>query len=125
MKYPEEQPYEEGEEDEVEELSVFESPHNTFGNKRLNNILKCPICHCRKPTFSHLKVHIGIVHCKEEVGKLVNRDTLGCNLCPKTFKNMTFVLSHLLKKHKVLNRILPTELLKKLEDMNGHSLIFK
>ena len=125
MKYPEEQPYEEGEEDEVEELSVIESPHNTFGNKRLNKILKCPICHCRKPTFSHLKVHIGIVHCKEEVGKLVNRDTLGCNLCPKTFKNMTFVLSHLLKKHTVLNRILPTELLKKLEDMNGHSLILK
>ena len=105
-----------GEEDK-ERLSEITS---TRGN-RLNTRFICPICKCKKTKLCHLKTHIGSCHYKEKVRKLVNKETLGCNLCPKTFKLMTHVESHLLNKHQILNQILPSEILKKLEDMSGNS----
>ena len=106
-----------GEEDEAEKLWEIKSLNSTSEN-RLNTIFRCPICKCRKPSFSNLKVHIGMVHCKEEVRKMINKDTLGCNLCQSTFKKIHYVESHLVRKHQLLSQILPSELLKKLEDMN-------
>ena len=108
------------EEDEIEELSEDESPKKSGGN-RLNTNFECPICSCKKTSMSHLNVHIGTAHCREEVRKLVNKDTLSCNLCKKTFKLLHHVESHLLQRHQLLSQVLPSEILKKLEDMNGNS----
>ena len=52
----------------------------------LNTIFKCPTCESSKPSLTHLKVHIGIVHYKEEVGKFVNNEDYGCKLCETSYK---------------------------------------
>ena len=113
-----------GEEDK-EGLSEIKILNSTSGNTRFI----CPICKCRTTKLCHLKVHIGNHHYEEKVRKLVNKETFGCNLCPKTFKNMPHAKSHLLNYHQILNQILPSEMLKKLEDMSGarnrHSLILE
>ena len=62
-----------------------------------------------------------MVHYKEELKKMANKDTLGCNLCQSTFKKYHHVESHLIRKHQVLNQFLPSELLKKLDYMNVKS----
>ena len=89
------------EEDEIEVLSDNESPKKSGGN-RLNTNFDCPICSCRETSMSHLNVHIGTVHCREEVRRLVNKDTISCNLCQKTFKVLQHVESHLLQRHQLL-----------------------
>ena len=104
------------EEDEAEEQ--INSPNSTSEN-RPKPIFHCPICKCRKYSFGNLKVHIGMVHYREEVGKMINKETVSCNLCQRTFKQIYHVESHLVrKKHRLLSQFLPSELLKKLEDMN-------
>ena len=84
-----------GAEDTKENLPEIKSQNKTSGNKPCT-ILECPICNCRKRTLNHLKVHIGAVHYKDEVRKLINKDTLGCNLCNKTFKWMPHVVIEIL-----------------------------
>ena len=74
-----------GKKAENKELSNI--PNNTRSNRR-DPIFKCPICNSGKSSLGHLRVHIGNAHYKEEVRKLINKDTLGCNLCQKTFKVM-------------------------------------
>ena len=111
-----------GEEDEKEVLSMIKIPKIIHTNRnRQSTNFKCPICQCKKTQFNHLKVHIGIIHYKDEVIKLVNKETHGCSLCKKTFKSNDHVKSHLVQKHQILSQLLPSELLKKLEDMNGNS----
>ena len=111
-----------GEEDEKEVLSMIKIPKIIHTNRnRQSTNFKCPICQCKKTQFNHLKVHIGIIHYKDEVIKLFNKETHGCSLCKKTFKSNDHVKSHLVQKHQILSQLLPSELLKKLEDMNGNS----
>ena len=106
------------EEDNEEELLEIKSPNSTSGN-RLKTLFICPHCECTKTTLCHLQVHIGNVHYKEKVRKWVNKDTLGCNLCQKTFKILSHLYSHLLNKH--VHQVLPSKMLKKLDALYGTS----
>ena len=110
-----------GEED-VKVSSMIESPNiiSTIENKQ-RNYFKCPICKSKKKGFHHLKVHIGSAHYKDEVKKLENKDTRGCNLCPKTFKVLYHLRSHVVHNHQFSSKVFPYELLKKLEDMKGNA----
>ena len=111
-----------GEEDEKEVSSMIESPNIIYpsGNKQ-SPIFKCPICKSKTRGFHHLKVHIGSAHYKDEVKKLENKDTRGCNLCQKTFKVHYHLRSHVVLNHQFVSQVFPYDLLKKLEDMKKNS----
>ena len=79
---------------ENKELStpVMKIPKNN-SPQNLNTRFPCPVCESGKPSFSHLRVHIGIAHYKDEVGKFANLKDNSCKVCKREFNTRQQVVT--------------------------------
>jgi hypothetical protein len=85
------------------------SPTSRSKNSKTTKVgfLKCPICNTAK-SAQNLNRHIGTKHYLEELHKYFGKSSLECGLCPKKFSAKQLTASHVLSKHKVLEKICPT-----------------
>ena len=83
--------------------------------------IKCPVCSSGRATYQDLLVHMVMCHYKEKMNQHCDKTQRKCQMCEKQFNTDSNLIRHLVSgKHKVLNKMIPKEMVESLKQIKAN-----